>query len=150
MRRPRNEAVHTAPYLEDLLAEAWPHLKDMENLSVREIKMATPQQINALLALWDIFRNLTYQGKATCVGITKSVLLLTEGRIGPAFDSAVRYRLRIGQSLNGKTWIEDLCSISEDISSFETKNGVRIESLVPTEWAPINVGRAYDMVAGPR
>jgi hypothetical protein len=150
MRRPRSEAVHAPPYLEDLLTEAWPHLKDMGNLTVREIKTATPQQIKALLALWDIFCNLTCQGKATCVGITKSVLLLTEGRIGPAFDSTVRHHLRIGQPLNGKTWIEDLSSINDDISSFETRNGVRIESLVPTEWAPINVGRAYDMVAGPR
>jgi hypothetical protein len=150
MRRPRREAIHAPPYLEDLLTEAWPHLKDIGNLSVREINTAAPQQINALLALWDIFRNLTSQGKATCVGITKSVLLLTEGRIGPAFDSTVRYRLRIGQPLNGKAWIEDLCSISDDISLFETRNGVRIESLVPTEWAPINVGRVYDMVAGPR
>jgi hypothetical protein len=150
MRRPSSEAVHAPPYLEDLLTEAWPHLKAMGNHSVREIRMATPQQTEALLALWDIFRNLTSQGKATCVGITKSVLLLTEGRIGPAFDSTVRYRLRIGQPSSGKAWIEDLCSISDDISLFETKNSVRIESLVPTEWAPINVGRAYDMVAGPR
>jgi hypothetical protein len=150
MRRPRNEAVHAPPHLEDLLTEAWPHLKDLGNLSVREIKTAAPQQIRALLALWDIFRNLTSQGKATCVGITKSVLLLTEGRIGPAFDSTVRHRLRIEQPPNGKTWIEDLCSISDDISLFETRNSMRIESLVPAEWVPINVGRAYDMVAGPR
>jgi hypothetical protein len=129
MRRPRSEAVHAPPYLEDLLAEAWPHLEDMGNLSVREIKTAAPQQIKALLALWDIFRNLTSQGKATCVGITKSVLLLTEGRIGPAFDSTVRCRLRIGQPLSGKTWIEDLCLISDDISSFETRNGVRLKVL---------------------
>jgi len=95
-------------------------------------------------------RNLTYQGKATCVGITKSVLLLTEGRIGPAFDSTVRYRLRIGEPLNGKTWVDDLCSINDYINSFETRNGVQIEGFVSTEWAPINVGRAYDMVAGPR
>ena len=34
MRRPRNEAFHTPPYLEDLLTDAWPHLKDMGDLSV--------------------------------------------------------------------------------------------------------------------
>jgi hypothetical protein len=45
---------------------------------------------DALRGLWGNFTRLTATGEASCVGITKSILLVTDGRIGPAFDSTVR------------------------------------------------------------
>ncbi len=151
MRRPQNEARHAAPYLDDLVTAAWPHLQTIVNVSVRQMGSVTPDQIDALEQLWDVFRNLTAEGHATCVGITKSVLLLTEGRIGPAFDSSVRQKLDISSRPNdSSTWIYHLCDVGHDIITFETRHGVSIETLLPVEWAPINVGRVYDMIAGPR
>jgi hypothetical protein len=44
-------------------------------------------------------------GEASCVGITKSILLVTDGRIGPAFDSTVRARLRLERPRCSTDWI---------------------------------------------
>ena len=151
MRRPQSEATHAAPYLEDLLTEAWPHLKVIEGLSVRNMEEASQAQHDALLELWDIFRKLASRGSATCVGVTKAVLLLTQGRIGPALDSMVRRELYIRQPpAEGTVWVDILQSIGQDISIFETKYGVCIEDLAPVEWSITSPGRAYDMIAGPR
>ncbi|MFC1805407.1 hypothetical protein ACFL09_00310 [Planctomycetota bacterium] len=34
-------------------------------------------------------------------------------------------------------------AVARDIEVFERMHGVRLEDLVPTEWAPLNVGSAY-------
>lgn len=149
MRRPRNEANHPAPYLDDLLLSAWPYLNVTADLSIRDIDCASTQQIEALHRLWGIFLDLTAEGRATCVGITKSILLLTEGRIGPALDSTVRRSLDITKPTVSSDWIGVLCAVCSDLKLFERRHGIRIESLVPPELAPINVGRVYDMIAGP-
>lgn len=150
MRRPRIEALHEPPYLDDLVTQAWLHVRVISELSVRQLDTATPDQTHALAELWDVFRNMTSRGHATCVGITKAVLLLTEGRIGPALDSTVRRKLGIRQPHESSTWIRYLRGVSRDIISFETLHAVNIEMLIPPEWASIHVGRVYDMVAGPR
>ena len=84
MRRPRRDAEHQPPYLEDLVEEALPHVRRLDSASVRDLYAFTPSQLESLQSLWSIFRNLTTKGQATCVGITKAVMLLTQGQIGPA------------------------------------------------------------------
>ena len=93
MRRPKAEAKHDPPYIEDLLDEARPHLKALGDLTVRDLALATSEQIDALHRLWATFSQLPQRGTASCVGITKAIMLLTNGRIGPAFDSIVRKKL---------------------------------------------------------
>ena len=44
-------------------------------------------------------------GTASCVGITKAVMLLTDGRIGPALDSQVRLNLGVAKPINAEEWI---------------------------------------------
>ena len=77
-------------------------------------------------------------------------MLLTNGRIGPAFDSIVREKLGFKHHLKSSgEWIEVLRGISEDILSFEKRHGVRLAQVVPDELAAYQVGRLYDMVLGP-
>ena len=150
MRRPRREAEHQPPYLEDLIEEASPHVRRLDSASVRDLDTFTPAQLESLQSLWSIFRNLTTKGQATCVGITKAVMLLTLGRIGPAFDSTVRASMSIPQPTTSAQWIECLRAVSGDIRAFENRHGVVLEELAPIEWQPIKVGRVYDMIAGPK
>ena len=49
-----------------------------------------------------------------------------------------------------RQWLDALAAVAQDIQTFESANGCRLEQLVETEWQPIAIGRAYDMVFGPK
>ncbi len=149
MRRPRAEASHEPPHIEDLLGEASQHLEALGDLTVTDIAFASSDQINALHGLWATFSKLPQKGTASCVGITKAVILLTNGRIGPAFDSLVRKKLGLKDHLkSSEEWIDVLRGISEDIVAFEKRHGT-LADIVPAQLAKYQVGRLYDMVLGP-
>jgi hypothetical protein len=92
MRRCRADATHEAPYLEDLLNDALSAAAALDGFDLSQANPMNEVVENALQELWAIFRNLSYSGRcrnglAGVVGISKAVLLITEGRVGPAFDS---------------------------------------------------------------
>jgi GrpB-like predicted nucleotidyltransferase (UPF0157 family) len=149
MRRPRAEASHDPPHIEDLLDQASQHLEALGDLTLTDIAIASSGQINALHGLWATFLKLPQQGTASCVGITKAIILLTNGRIGPAFDSIVRKKLGLKDRLkSSEEWVAVLCGISEDILAFEKRHGSLTDN-VPAQLARYQVGRLYDMVLGP-
>ena len=96
MRRLGSEAAHEPPFLDDLLEQAVEPLGTLRDLTLLTLAHRTSQQDKALGALWSIFMRLPTVGTASCVGITKAVLLLTD-EIGPAFDSKVRARLGVAK-----------------------------------------------------
>ena len=149
MRRLKAEAQHGAPFLDDLLELAAEPVSVLGELTVLMVAQRTPQQDKALTALWDIFSRLPTAGLASCVGITKAVLLLTDGRIGPAFDSQVRTRLGVGRPATCRDWIQILQDIGEDIVMFESTHGPLTKE-VPSRFAHLAYGRLYDMALGPR
>jgi hypothetical protein len=150
MRRTRDEAEHSPPFVEDLMAQAQPHLDQLQDVTLLSIGTITPSQRKALHGLWYVFRRLASRGSASCVGITKAVLLLTNGRIGPAFDSTVRRQLGIDHVVDPEEWIMTLVEISLDIRAFELKYGVSFIEAMPSEFQHLQVGRLCDMVLGPR
>lgn len=149
MRRLRKEAEHTAPFLDDLLQRAVEPLGALTGLTVLTIAKRTLEQDKALAKLWAIFSRLPTSGVASCVGITKAVLLLTDGRIGPAFDSQVRKKLGVGRPATCREWLRTLEKSGEDIAMFESTHGP-LTKLVPTRFAHLEYGRLYDMALGPR
>ncbi len=75
---------------------------------------------------------------------------MTNGRIGPAFDSTVGKKLGLKDRLkSSEEWIEELRGISEDILAFENQHG-KLAAIVPDRFGRYHVGRLYDMVLGPR
>ena len=113
MRRAKGETKHDPPYLEDLVADANPSVQALRDFDVRLLASFTQQAQEALEQLWDIFQDLSYQGPsrsglAGAVGISKAVLLLTEGRVGPAFDSEVRRKVGIRTPENARESIHGL------------------------------------------
>lgn len=134
-----------------LVADVSAELDVLTDVDLRNIVDITPVQESALLTLWQQVRTRAAgRGVAGCVGITKVVMLLTKGRIGPALDSRVRTELRLPPFDDGAGWLNALMAISEDLRAFESRTHVRIEQLVERQWRPVAVGRAYDMAAGPR
>ena len=99
--------------------------------------------------MWQIFGQLPTSGSASCVGITKAILLLTDGRLGPAFDSQVRKRLGAAQPATSAAWVGILEEIADDIIAYEAANGL-LARLVPPRFAHLAYGRVYDMALGPR
>jgi hypothetical protein len=149
MRRLRAEAEHKAPFLDDLLESAAEPLRALTDLSVLTIAQRAPAQDEALTTLWAIFSRLPTSGVASCVGITKAILLLTDGRMGPAFDSQVRRRLGVGRPVTCREWLRILQDIGEDIAMFEAAHGC-LTKVVPARFARLAYGRLYDMALGPR
>ncbi len=150
MRRPEAEASHQPPYIEDLIHEAAPYLEALRELTVTDLALASTDHINALHGLWVTFSKLPQRGLASCVGITKAILLMTSGRIGPAFDSTVRKKLGLKVHLRSSDeWLGVLRGISEDILAFEERHGTKLARIVPDRFAGYHVGRLYDMVLGP-
>lgn len=150
LRSTREVAKHDPPFLDDLIDWAQPHLGVVEGITLASIHRTGPPQRQALRELWSIFRQLPESGSATCVGISKAILLLTDGRIGPAFDSNVRTQLSIDRIDSPKEWVAVLAEIGSDVRSFEQKWGVPISEAVPPQFRHLEVGRLYDMALGPR
>jgi hypothetical protein len=151
MRRVRVDraARHGPPFLDDIFRCATEQIQALEGLAVQTIAQRTPAHNEALAKLWTILSQLPINGVASCVGITKAVLLLTDGRIGPAFDSQVRQRLRVGKPETCGAWLAVLEEIGEDIAAFEDRCGP-LANAVPARFAAIPYGRLYDMALGPR
>ena len=148
--RPRPLASEAG--LTALIRRAATPIEQLGECTLRDLPYASATQREALLELWDLFsRSLAGNGETGCVGITKGVMLLTKGRIGPALDSRVRGELGLRQGpKDGPEWLSVLDAIARDLRGFERTNRVKLEELVEPQCGPIAVGRVYDMVAGPR
>jgi hypothetical protein len=105
--------------------------------------------------VWNIWSEL--EGICTNKSInimiaSKATMLLTNGSIGPAFDSTVMKRL--GYTNNYKKdfdqWIKLLRTVAEDMLQFEKNIGNNIEQITPAPFNIIKLGRLYDMALGPR
>ena len=68
----------------------------------------------------------------------------------PLEPPEVRKHLGVREPETAEQWIVVLQQVAEDIRRFETANCSRLEDLVEIEWQPVAVGRAYDMVFGPK
>lgn len=152
-------ALHSPPYLCDLLARAQYHVNTLQSFDLRSNGSYTKQACDALRALWEIFEDLSYarsnpdrkrppprKGKAGVVGISKATLLITEGRVGPAFDSRVRRKMGIRRISNAEEWLSALRRATTDIAAFERRNHVTLEAAAELSLPP---GRIYDMALGP-
>jgi hypothetical protein len=155
MRRTQQEAQHDPPFLENLIVQSNEYIQVLQNFDIRRQASLNREACRALEQLWNIFQNLCYHGRARnglagVVGISKAVLLLTEGRVGPAFDSNVRGHLQILEPLNAQQWFDSLQNISGDILAFEAANQCTLQEATPQEFVGLHSGRIYDMALGPR
>ncbi len=154
MRRTQAENQHDAPYLEDLITQAALHLPTLQDFDIRDHASFSPQNCESLDQLWNIFQNLSYHGRARnglagVVGISKAVLLLTDGRVGPAFDSNVQGHLGLRDIANSNRWINALRTASRDIQAFEANNQATLQQAAPHPHGGLQSGRIYDMALGP-
>lgn len=151
--------LHSPPYLVGLLSRANPHVATLRSFDLRSKKSYMKRTCAALEALWDILEDLSYarpnpkrkapfprNGKAGVVGISKATLLLTEGRVGPAFDSQVRKKMGIPRISNAKEWIAALRCATVDIEEFERRNRTTLQAATKSD---LPAGRLYDMALGP-
>jgi len=141
---------HRSPYIEDLLESAEPNLETLEGFFVGRAAALTSRERRALSRLWSLFEKLPQRGHASCVGITKAVLLLSDGRIGPALDSRVRRQLRRNHIESPSDWADLLDDVSNDIRAFEARSGKTLARSVPRRFSALASGRLYDMALGPR
>ena len=155
MRKIRYESDHEPPFLEELIEEASDPLSALCEVEMTSDIVFTSEIKQALLQMWRIFKRLSYEGKtrgglAGIVGISKAVMLLTEGRIGPAFDSNVKKKLGILNIDDPASWISELKEVARDIELFEQRNGCLLREAAPYDFSALHYGRLYDMVFGPR
>ena len=108
-----------------------------------------PEQdvIDGIRDLWRVFEEGLCEGKikTRVVGISKAILLVTKGRIGPAFDSTVR---TVWDVYDSKSYLGALRKIADQLAVFESREG-DLEEVAASAEKPAAVGRAVDMVFGP-
>jgi hypothetical protein len=148
------DANYKGPYLDDLLSQSHEALTHFDGFELRNGEEIDEEIEQLLTQLWDIFQHLSFAGRsrnglAGVVGISKAVLLLTEGRIGPAFDSEVRRKLGTGNILTPEAWAANLRNVATDVAEFERSNDCVLCEAVPREFAYLHYGRLYDMILGP-
>ena len=151
--------MHCPPYIDDLLAQAYPHVAALNHFDIRHLNSFTPQTCNAILTLWSIFEQLSYArvnprrrrppprgGLAGAVGISKATMLITDGRVGPAFDSKVRKKLGLRKIQNAQEWLIAIQRASNDVAEFEY---LQKTTLQLASGLSLYSGRIYDMALGP-
>lgn len=157
MRRDAASKLHSKPFLDDLIEKANKHLLKLNTFDITQSNsLSDPEIREALSSLWSIFSDLPYSGeshggRAGIVGISKAIMLLTEGRVGPAFDKFVCNGLGVKKvTQEFDQWIHLLESVNVDIKKFESNNKRRLKDAVPDKFKNLNMGRIYDMALGPR
>lgn len=156
MRRHAGGASHPGPYLEDLLADAGSHIAALSAFDIAApAPLEEPGVDAALDQLWTVFEQLSYHGDvrgglAGSVGISKGVLLASDGRVGPAFDSSVVGQLGLRKIQDAAQWRSALAVVHADIKAFEQRNGISFQDAKPPQFASLHNGRVYDMALGPR
>jgi hypothetical protein len=148
MRRTRADGRHPPPHLDDLLDRAAVCVETIRRLGLSWVNLRSTQQTRAFHDLWAIFADLALTGTASSVGISKAVMLVTDGRIGPALDSQVRGRLGIRPPLDAEQWLDILEGVASDIRAFERQHGT-LRRVVQPEYQNLEDGRLYDMIFGP-
>ncbi|MFZ0773883.1 MAG: hypothetical protein WAN08_20875 [Candidatus Sulfotelmatobacter sp.] len=135
----------------ETLKKALPFLDALGDSNLRTFHFPTDSLRELIRSLWTVFYDgLCMKGTAGHVAITKAILLITRGRIGPAFDSNVKRALGIRYLPNSESLVSFLSSLAKQLLVFEDQYAVRIESLVPIDRGPVAVGRAVDMLLGPK
>ena len=146
--RPSRTNKDLLPLLIDLNSD----LKTISNLDLRNIRQVSLNEKEAIDRIWlKLFNRICIPKKLTGVAPSKAILILTNGRLGPALDSKTRKTLGLQDIVSSVQYLTILSAVSEDIAAFENANSpILLEELVPEEWKPVFVGRAYDMAVGPR
>jgi len=146
--RPSSVSENILPLLKELEAD----FITISELDLRNIRKASLNEKDAINQIWSKLINLVcVPKKLTGVAPSKVILIVTNGRLGPALDSHARAVLGLSEISTATQYLSILNAISEDIAAFEDAHPqILIEKLVPKEWQPVFIGRAYDMAVGPR
>ncbi len=146
--RPSSVSKNILPLLNELEAD----FTTISGLDLRNIRKASLNEKDALNQIWSKLVNLVcVPKKLTGVAPSKVILIVTNGKLGPALDSHARAVLGLPEINTAAQYLTILNAISEDIAAFEDAHSqIFIEKFVPKEWQPVFIGRAYDMAVGPR
>lgn len=143
----RRRAEHEPPYIEDLIEEGARLLSAFDGFRLGENRLGSSHR-RALAQVWQVFRRLRQNDQGSCVAISKAVLLLTEGQVGPALDKTVRQALGVSHVTDAGAWADLLSDVSLDVLTFEAKHG-RLQDVVQPHFRHLASGRIYDMALGP-
>jgi hypothetical protein len=156
----RPNRLRSAKYIEQLLHQARSHVRALRAFDISRPMSFTAKARNAILALWPLFEKLSYPppkqpggrkpprgGRAGVVGISKAAMLVTDGRLGPAFDSKVREQLGVRTIRNADEWLCAIEKASRDVVCFMKK---RKTTLQKASGRTLHSGRIYDMALGPK
>ena len=143
---------HPGPYLDGIMRIVEPMLIHFGNYDLTVNNPITEEHEAALSELYDALRGLrydptTYEDRPSIMVISKAIHLLTDGRVGPAFDSKVRNFMAIGNIETVEEWIDGLNIARQDVIDFEQTNNCSLLECVPVRFQHLFRGRIYDMIA---
>jgi len=130
-----------------------PHLRALSGVSLRSFVDPSPQQCERILQLWNVLNpSICCNTDAGGVGVSKAIMLLTNGEIGPALDGNVRGAFGMSIINSADDLVRAYSAIATDLRDFEDWNDITVEDLARQVYPSdcIAVGRIVDMIGGPR
>ena len=111
MRKPKNAA----------------NLRVLSEMTPDDVRRKFAEFTNSYVIDWDVWLQIAESDRVSKF----ASMLITNGRIGPAFDSIVRRKLGLNAHLKSSDeWITVLREISRDIQGFEKLHG-KFTTIVP-------------------
>jgi hypothetical protein len=147
----RPKTLRSVAELQRTLASSAGPLALLGSADLRSFQTPDETLTGAVYSMWHVFEDgLCVQGQPTEVGVTKAILLVTNGRLGPAFDSNVKMKLNARYVTGPRTYLNALATVAGELAAFEAREQRSIEDLAAEAGRPAEVGRVVDMVLGPR
>jgi len=138
----RYQLLRCAAELQGTLDFATASITLMGSANLRCFQAPDEVLTDAICSLWRIFEGgLCLKRHATEVGVSKAILLVTKGRIGPAFDSTVKTQLNAWHVMDCQTYIGALGEIARNLAGFEGRESRTLESLAEQAGRAACVGR---------
>lgn len=130
-----------------------PYVSALSGTCLRSLVDPSSQQQRCIVQLWDLLNpRICCNADAGGVGVSKAIMLLTKGEIGPAFDTNVCSKFKMPRVDNADGLLRAYSMVARDLKGFEDRNKVVIDDqaqrVFPSD--SIGVGRIVDMIAGPR
>ncbi|MGR2927818.1 hypothetical protein [Acidithiobacillus ferriphilus] len=126
--------------------------RELEGLYLRRIG----QNDDIFTKLEELFKAINGICKNKSINMmvaSKAIMLVTEGSIGPAFDSNIMKNLgyKYNYDKSFQMWENMLRYVADDLIGFQKRFKVDdIYELLPDDLRSIKLGRLYDMALGPR
>jgi len=134
------------------LESFWKTVDTLPNIELRDLPNSGREQLRQIEMAFDEIRKTLrgwHSSSDSLCFLTKVILMFNWGQ-SPAFDKRIRSVLKMKNNITNKDLVTALVEIGYWIQRFESKHGVKLDTLATNEMngsnRPLPLGRSFDMM----